>query len=716
MNGSKSTIGLERFDPPMKATDSSIPAPVCDISGLPITCKPEWVTKEPDKDYQLRVNLLGERIIISQPQGNINQEAMQKFLGVLDTIRSQFIPTGQSYILVEDFVHLRRTSLEARRMFIEGVQRCKRLRGIVFCNISPLMRISIKLGKRLYKGDMQICLADGQPQAVRLAMELLSPDEPSPADAAQVTIPDVLNVHPGGPTPPPIEKGPWALNFDTFSTQFSIIHGNILHSVSKGSLNVDHIAPVAELRERIQQSLKPDGGIEYIVADVARLKGGSRLARKRYVDSLRQWHKTHPMRMLIFFGANQFMRAASHLAGPFLPFKVRVADDLQHALAIVAKDQQGGVKPSPQDNSTSASRSKVNIHQYVTELLEYLGTIDWERDGLNQYRKPERGHPFAPVFDAIALIKSELDELIQERNDAEDALRRINDSLEAKVQERTLAIKRANQELKIEITAREKSQAALKQAKQSAERANQAKSAFLANMSHELRTPLNHILGFTEIVLDQKMGSLNARQEKYLTNVHDSSRHLLSLINDILDLSKVEAEKTDLELTAIDLASLLENSITMVEVKAMNHDIRLSLEVANAPHTISADERKLKQIMYNLLSNAVKFTPRGGSISVTAERYESENPARVNGRVKITVSDTGIGLNPEDLERIFIPFEQADNTARRVFLGTGLGLSLSKCLVELHGGRLWAESPGIDKGSSFHLILPASITPPEKLS
>jgi signal transduction histidine kinase len=244
------------------------------------------------------------------------------------------------------------------------------------------------------------------------------------------------------------------------------------------------------------------------------------------------------------------------------------------------------------------------------------------------------------------------------------------------------------------------------------DRANQSKSEFLANMSHELRTPLNHIIGFTELVLDENFGKLNKAQTEYLSDVHYSGIHLLSLINDILDLSKVEAGKLELRPSKVYLRELIESSLTMIKEKAMKHGIKLSNHLQSLPDTITADGRKLKQIMYNLLSNAAKFTPDGGQISVTARPYSLEDE-KVSGKdnnngngIMVSVSDTGIGINPEDLDRVFNAFDQVDNLATRKFIGTGLGLSLTKSLVELHGGKIWAESEGNGKGAIFRFTIP----------
>ncbi len=244
----------------------------------------------------------------------------------------------------------------------------------------------------------------------------------------------------------------------------------------------------------------------------------------------------------------------------------------------------------------------------------------------------------------------------------------------------------------------------LEKEKEAAVAANRAKSEFLANMSHELRTPLNHIIGFTELVADQHFGPLNETQADYLHDVLQSSQHLLELINDILDLSKVEAGKMAVDPTAFQLEEVLQGSLTMVKEKSLKHGIQLDLLMSGAPASITADKRKFKQILYNLLSNAVKFTPDGGRVSLAAAEIPGNNGD--GPLVEISVTDTGIGLAGDDLKRIFNTFEQVESSADRHFEGTGLGLALSQRLVELHGGKIWAESEGPGRGSRFVFTLP----------
>lgn len=256
-----------------------------------------------------------------------------------------------------------------------------------------------------------------------------------------------------------------------------------------------------------------------------------------------------------------------------------------------------------------------------------------------------------------------------------------------------------------------------------AKAANKAKSDFLANMSHELRTPLNSVIGFSEILHDEMFGTLNEKQKEYINDILISSRHLLSLINDILDLSKVESGKMELELDRFPLKSIIDTSLTMLKEKAMKHRIKLSCDIEpEANIEIEADERKIKQIMFNLLSNAVKFTPDGGSVRVSARKGIRDQGSGIGGEnlkpipqppapdrdfIEISVTDTGIGIKPEDMPKLFKEFSQLETTCTKKFEGTGLGLALSKRLIELHGGTIWVESE-FGRGSEFRFVLPTA--------
>jgi len=227
------------------------------------------------------------------------------------------------------------------------------------------------------------------------------------------------------------------------------------------------------------------------------------------------------------------------------------------------------------------------------------------------------------------------------------------------------------------------------------ETASRHKSEFLATMSHELRTPLNAIIGFSQVLKEQMYGELNAKQADYVDDVLSSGQHLLNLINDILDLAKVEAGRMELQPATFALPELLENAVSMVRERATRQGISVTIATDPSVGLVEGDERKVKQILFNLLSNAVKFTPGGGRVMLAA--------SAADGQVEISVRDTGVGISAEDQERIFEEFYQVG--ASRTQEGTGLGLALTRRLVELHHGRLSVESdPGV--GSTFTITLP----------
>jgi signal transduction histidine kinase len=229
--------------------------------------------------------------------------------------------------------------------------------------------------------------------------------------------------------------------------------------------------------------------------------------------------------------------------------------------------------------------------------------------------------------------------------------------------------------------------------------ANKHKSEFLANMSHELRTPLNAIIGFSEVLLEKMFGEINAKQQDYLSDIHSSGRHLLALINDILDLSKIEAGRMELEPSDFDVPTALQNAMTLVRERAQRHGIALSLQIDPAVRELRADERKFKQILVNLLSNAVKFTPDGGRVALRARPVESG--------LEVSVSDTGIGIAPEDQEKVFEEFRQVGGDYKTKQEGTGLGLALARRFVELHRGVITVQSE-LGKGATFTFTIPGA--------
>lgn len=250
-----------------------------------------------------------------------------------------------------------------------------------------------------------------------------------------------------------------------------------------------------------------------------------------------------------------------------------------------------------------------------------------------------------------------------------------------------------------DMTLRKEMEEALVQSKKTAEIANRAKSDFLANMSHELRTPLNAIIGFSEVLKDEAFGPLTEKQKEYINDVWGSGKHLLDVINDVLDLSKIEAGKMKIDKSVFDIKTVIRSCISLLREKAKEHNIIVNENIKDDVGMVEADERKIKQVLFNLLSNALKFTPDGGKIGIDAHTTK-------DGLV-VAVWDSGIGIEEADKERIFKEFERIDSIYSREYQGTGLGLYIAKNFIECHGGKMWVDSKGKNKGSTFSFIIPS---------
>jgi signal transduction histidine kinase len=251
-----------------------------------------------------------------------------------------------------------------------------------------------------------------------------------------------------------------------------------------------------------------------------------------------------------------------------------------------------------------------------------------------------------------------------------------------------------------DASARRLIESELRAARDLAEGASQAKSQFLANMSHELRTPLNAIIGFSEVISAALFGPLDARYRDYAQDIHGSGHHLLRIINDLLDLSKVEAGRLELRESPVPIALIFETCRRMVDDRAAVAGVSLDFQPTDL--AVSGDELRLEQVLLNLVSNAVKFTPTGGHVAVSAM-------LALSGEVVISVADSGIGMAPEDIPRALQPFGQIDNSLARPHGGTGLGLPLAQRLIELHGGTLTIDSE-LGKGTTVTVVLPVERT------
>lgn len=393
------------------------------------------------------------------------------------------------------------------------------------------------------------------------------------------------------------------------------------------------------------------------------------------------------------------------------------------------------------DSSVGDLRSSLN-RVISDRQQDIMGVQKYDiplRDGSGDFEVKYWSPVNTPVFDAnghiifiIHHVEDITDFVLSRERASQESAEKIGqiearaEKMEAEVLRRASEVKKANRALKEAMEALEQRDREITLKNMQLEESSQMKSEFLANMSHELRTPLNAIIGFSEVLRDGLVGELQGKQYEYISDIFESGQHLLSLINDILDLSKIEAGKMVLEGDMTDVAMLLNNSLSIIKEKAMSRRVKLLTHLQDNLGEAWLDARKCKQIIYNLLSNAVKFTPEGGHVSIRGEiigRKEAARRASAQALIhpefssidaelllEIRVADTGIGISEEDMAHLFQPFVQIDSSLSRQFEGTGLGLALVRNLAELHGGVVALNSaPG--KGSTFTIWLPYNSNP-----
>ncbi len=376
--------------------------------------------------------------------------------------------------------------------------------------------------------------------------------------------------------------------------------------------------------------------------------------------------------------------------------KIYKDEALEYAESIINTVREPLIALDQNLRVVKASRSfyeffKVKPEDTLGHLIYDLGNKQWDIDKLRE------------LLETILPQKTTFDDYEVEHDFSTIGKRTM--LLNARQIERLLGRERIMLLAIEDITERRKIENGLEKAHKDLEmltaelqRVARVKSEFLANMSHELRTPLNSINGFSEVLYDETFGTLNEKQKKYVNNVLTSGKHLLLLINQILDMAKVEAGKMKLALSSLPMKNLLNDISLLLADMVRKKKVQMLLEIAEDLPNIEADELKVKEVIYNLLSNAVKFTPEGGKIGMRAKKADSD--------IEIVVWDTGVGIAPENMEKIFEGFFRVDTPYSRVTEGTGLGLPLSKKLVELHGGRLSVESEGLNKGTLVRFTLP----------
>jgi len=407
---------------------------ICPVTGLPILRRPEWtaVDFDTDTDYKSTFSMLGDRILLAQASGYATLRGVENVLRFLDNLETEAIDGDRLYVQINDWSDLQGASLDARKYYIDFMKKNERLLGLIFYGTSSLFKLSIKLARRLNIVKFDVQITNDYSEAVKLALKMLSADKTQVDDSLPTVTSQPSPISREERLSPEIITNPdWHLQLDGFSARSEIIDGHIFHADTSGFLEEDHVAPIFRMHEKVLNAKPLPKGYYYFVGGVTDVKA-SRKARKLYFDYTVQWYNDHPFRMYIFYGASRFLRAAINIASPFAPFPIRMVKDLDSALRFIAEERAKGLKPSPLPASRDATIEPLasdQTRQHVDELLHFLGGINWETDGSDHSREIEPSHPFSPVFDAISLVKNDLDDLFQERKEAEKALKKAESDL-----------------------------------------------------------------------------------------------------------------------------------------------------------------------------------------------------------------------------------------------------------------------------------------------
>ncbi len=659
----------------------------CPVTGLRVFSRSEWTNKRVSDTFVANFSIIGNSIIYSLPTGKADLKGIQNSTTLKEKVTKHVSDGNGPYIQIQDYAALNGSTQAARSYFINSANEDKRLLSLIFCNLSPSLSIAVKIGNRFNTTGKNIHIAKHYEDAIKRALELCDQHN---LKQDFLTLDQNICFDNSNYSLLPIElisDKAWDIQTPEYSNRSVIINKNILHSIAEGYLEAKHIPLIDRMRYMCQSALPKGSTIKYIVVDSSRVKGVSRTARIQFLQSLKAWHQQFPLQMYIMYGVDTFMRTATLLARPLMPFKVKIAQDFNHAFDIIREDKLGS-SAKKQTRRKKADPAEPN-QENIEKLLAFIASINWEQEGIDSNFNVSEQHPFYILFQSIKLIKEELDGLFVDHKKATEALQN------------------SNTQLQIVLSELKQTQEKMVQQERLA-----AVGQLAAGIAHDFNNILTTILGFAELM--QMSPDMPESMQSDLQRISTSSQRAAHLVRQLLDFSR----KTIRHPRQFDLSSFTKESVKFFE-RTIPENIRINLNLAPGDYLIEADPIQLQQVITNLALNARDAMPTGGELRIGLSRVECTDNIHcalcnqpIKGEwVQLKVTDTGSGISADALPRIFEPFF----TTKEVGAGTGLGLSQVSGIVAQHQGHIRVESQ-VGQSTTFTIYLPVILTSGQEAS
>ncbi|THB73550.1 MAG: PAS domain-containing sensor histidine kinase, partial [Desulfobulbaceae bacterium] len=696
---------------------------------------------------------------------------------------------------IQDYEYVTGSSNDARKYFTRDVNEDRHLKSMVFCNLSAPMYLAVRIGNRFASKTKSIHIAKNYREAIKKSVELCKLPNLDP-EVAGVRIKDCVDIQSSSFLPVDLHHDPaWNIEKTDFSNYAVVIDSKILHSTTIGMLEVEHVPLINQMRYQCQSMLPQDAILEYIIVNGEKLKSSSRAARFQFMQSLIDWHRKFPFRMYVTYNANTFTRTAFKIARPLMPFQIKIAQNMTHALQLIHEDQ---IRISETQPITITSKTREIDEHDIGKLLGAIGNLNWDVEGFDKSFDISDDHPFYDVYQSIHLIKEEFDGLIRERKKAEQAAIKseklfrvaienspismiVSDSSNEKIvainnkftelfgysrgdapdfttlwsfifpdssyrniiidkwqetgkesidgssncghmdvlitckdgSQREVSIQKATFEentiatfvdyTDLRVSEREKREL---ESKLRQSQKMETIGTIAGGVAHDFNNILSIILGNTELALDEI--SQDSSAVGHIREIETASTRAAGIVKQLLEYSR----KTDQDFQLIDSVQTIADSLRLVRSTIPTSiEIRNNLPSETIP--ILADHVQINQVVLNLCANAAQeMEETGGTLTISAKSVTLKDGEVVNfielpagDYLKLSISDTGNGIEPDVRERIFDPYF----TTKAVGKGTGMGLAVVLGIVIGHKGSINVES-SVGTGSTFEILLPIQQT------